>query len=189
MVRIIQIFQNDQQLIKAIRNGDDSALAYLYDKNIRMIMKYILQNNGTESDAIEVLQDALVVLWEKILKEDFILTSKLSTFLFGIARNIWLRELARRKKLINLDGLRNNPDDLPDAAEKIEKDELVEIIKQCMRKLSNLCQNILVKFYFEERSMLEISQHLGLANEDVAKSKKYQCKNELKRLIKIAVGS
>ena len=120
MVRIIQIFQNDQQLINAIRDGDDSALAYLYDKNIRMIMKYILQNNGTESDATEILQDALVVLWEKILKKDFVLTSKLSTFIFGISRNIWLRELARRKKLTNLDEIVNNPVDLPDPEEKLE---------------------------------------------------------------------
>jgi RNA polymerase sigma factor (sigma-70 family) len=189
MVRFIQIFQNDQQLINSIRNGDDSALAYLYDKNIGMIMKYILQNSGTEFDATEILRDALVVLWEKILKKDFALTSKLSTFIFGISRNIWLRELTRRKKLTNLDELHNNPGDLPDPEERLEKDELVEIVKQGMKKLSDLCRNILIKFYFEEKSMLEISQHLGLANEDVAKSKKYQCKKELERLIKKAVGS
>ncbi len=189
MVRIIQIFQNDQQLINAIGNGDDSALAYLYDKNIRMIMKYILQNNGTGSDAAELLQDALVVLWEKILRENFVLTSKLSTFLFGIVRNKWLRELSRRKKLTSLDELNHNPDEFSDITEKIENDELMEIVKKCMGELSDLCKNILVKFYFEEKSMLEISQSLNLANEDVAKSKKYQCKKELERLIKKVVES
>jgi hypothetical protein len=36
--------------------------------------------------------------------------------------------------------------------------------------------------------MNEISKSLGLANEDVAKSKKYQCKKELERLVKKALG-
>ena len=73
--------------------------------------------------------------------------------------------------------------------EKIENDELIEIVKKCMGELSDLCKNILVKFYFEEKSMLEISQSSNLANEDVAKSKKYQCKKELERLIKKVVES
>jgi RNA polymerase sigma factor (sigma-70 family) len=187
MVRIIQIFQNDEQLVKAIRNGDDSALSYLYDKHIRMIMKYILQNNGTEAEAVELFQDALVILWEKIVKGEFRLTSKLSTYLFGVARNKWLRELARRKKLTNLDELSNNQSNESDASEQLEKDELVELIKKCMKNLSDICQRILIKFYFEEKSMLEISKGLNLANEDVAKSKKYQCKKELERLIKKAI--
>ena len=57
-----------------------------------------------------------------------------------------------------------------------------------MKQLSPICQQILTAFYYEDKSMQEISKSLGLANEDVAKSKKYQCKKELERLVKKAVG-
>jgi DNA-directed RNA polymerase specialized sigma subunit len=70
----------------------------------------------------------------------------------------------------------------------MEEEELSEIVKRCMKQLSNLCQQILAAFYYDEKSMQEISKSLGLANEDVAKSKKYQCKKELERLVKKAVG-
>ena len=65
---------------------------------------------------------------------------------------------------------------------------MAEIVKKCMKQLSVLCQQILTAFYYDEKSMQEISTSLHLANEDVAKSKKYQCKKELERLVKGALG-
>ena len=187
MVRIIHLIQTDQQLIELIRRDDDGALAYLYEKNIRMIMKFIVQNNGTENEATALLQDALVILWEKVKKQDFILRSKLSTFLYGVVKNLWFRELARRRKISSLDELSAAPGNNPGLDEEIESDELKEIVKNSMARLSEICQKILVAFYYEERSMQEISRRLDLANEDVAKSKKYQCKKELERLIRKAL--
>jgi DNA-directed RNA polymerase specialized sigma24 family protein len=53
-----------------------------------------------------------------------------------------------------------------------------------MDQLSPLCKKILLLYYYEDRSMAEISKMLDLANENVAKSKKYQCKKELEQLVK-----
>ena len=77
MTRFLRFLISDDQILKSIRQGDDSGLSYLYEKNLRMIMKYTLQNSGTEADAIILLQDALVIFWEKARKEDFILKSKI----------------------------------------------------------------------------------------------------------------
>jgi RNA polymerase sigma factor (sigma-70 family) len=183
MVQIIRFFTTDQQLIESIHRNDDSALAHLYEKNIRMIIKYILQNNGTEKDADVYLQDALVILWEKIRRQDFTLKSKLSTFLYSVVKNLWLRELARRKKFTGLDVLQDQPASNPESDDEIESEEVKEIVKNCMARLSEICRKILIAFYYDELSMQEISRQLGLANEDVAKSKKYQCKKELERLV------
>ena len=139
-------------------------------------MKYVIQNSGTESDASALLQDALVVLWEKVRQKDFILNARLSTFLYGVVKNIWLKELARRKKLVSLDLVQSKSDEHPGQDEQLEQDELATIVKECMSHLSDLCQKVLIAFYYEELSMHEISRKLGLASEDVAKSKKYQCK-------------
>ena len=187
MVQIIHLFQSDEQLVDLIRKDDDGALTYLYEKNIRMILKYIIQNSGSEKDAVSLLQDALVILWENVKKQDFILKSRLSTYLYGVVKNLWLRELARQRKTTALDELSANPGHNPGPAEKVEEDELKTIIKTCMSQLSDICQKILIAFYYEELSMQEISRQLGLAGEDVAKSKKYQCKKELERLVKQAV--
>ena len=187
MTRFLRFLISDDQIIKSIRQGDDSVLSYLYEKNLRMIMKYTLQNNGTENDATIILQDALVIFWEKARGEDFTLKSKISTYLYAVARKKWLQELAYRKKHTTLDNLGDKPGDLKAADDSMEENELAGIVKKCMGQLSTLCQEILMAFYYNEQSMQEISKLLGLANEDVAKSKKYQCKKELERLVKKAV--
>jgi RNA polymerase sigma factor (sigma-70 family) len=187
MTRFLRFLINDEQIIKSIRQGDDSVLSYLYEKNVRMIMKYIIQNNGNEADARVILQDALVIFWEKSRKEDFVLKSKISTYLYAVAKKKWLQELTYRKKHTTLEQISNNPSNSTQADDALEEDELSGIVKKCMKQLSALCQQILTAFYYDENSMQEISKSLGLANEDVAKSKKYQCKKELERLVKKAV--
>jgi RNA polymerase sigma factor (sigma-70 family) len=150
-------------------------------------MKYILQNNGNEADARIILQDALVVFWENARKKDFVLKSKISTYLYAVARKKWLQELTYRKKYTTLDQLGDKPGNSAPIDDSMEENELSDIVKNCMKQLSILCQQILTAFYYDEKSMQEISKSLGLANEDVAKSKKYQCKKELERLVKKAV--
>jgi len=188
MTKLLRFLISDEQILNSIREGDDSVLSYLYEKNVRMIMKYTLQNNGNEADARIILQDALVIFWEKARKEDFVLKSKISTYLYAVAQKKWLQELTYRKKHTTLEHISNNPIDSVGVDVTMEENELSEIVKDCMSQLSVLCQQILTAFYYDEKSMQEISKSLGLANEDVAKSKKYQCKKELERLMKKVVG-
>jgi RNA polymerase sigma factor (sigma-70 family) len=188
MTRFLRFLINDEQIIKSIRQGDDSVLSYLYEKNLRMIMKYIIQNSGNEADATVILQDALVIFWEKSRKDDFVLKSKISTYLYAVAKKKWLQELTYRKKHTTLELVQNNPGESAGIDDAMEENELAVIVKNCMKQLSTICQQILTAFYYDENSMQEISKSLGLANEDVAKSKKYQCKKELERLVKKAVG-
>jgi len=110
--------------------------------------------------------------------------SKISTFLYAVVKRKWLQELAYQKKYTSLEPVENNPGNLDTIDESFEERELADIVKNCIKLLSPLCQKILIAFYYDEFSMQEISIKFGLANEDVAKSKKYQCKKELERLVK-----
>lgn len=184
MVRYLKFYLSDQQVVSAIRNGNDKALTYLYERNLRMIRKFVLENNGTEPDAGELLQEALVIFWENVRSGKFTLQSKISTYLFSVARNKWLQELGRKKRFSVIDEQHMNRSDEENQEDRLVKQELIEIVKTFMEQLSPLCRKILLLFYYEDRSMTEISKMLGLANENVAKSKKYQCKKELEQLVK-----
>ena len=187
MTRIFSLFLSDERIVELIRQRDKEILSWLFNKHIHMITKYIRENHGTDYDASEILQDTLVVLWEKIRRGEFSLESKLSTYLYAVVKNKWLQELSRRKKYTTLDEISGNPGPEGDAMEQLQEKELVEIIKKCLEMLSPLCQKILTLYYYEDKSMLDISALTGLANEDVAKSKKYQCKKELEVLMKSAM--
>jgi DNA-directed RNA polymerase specialized sigma24 family protein len=57
-----------------------------------------------------------------------------------------------------------------------------------MEQIGNPCRDILLLYYWEEQSMEEIALKLGFANADTVKSKKYQCKKMLERLVKKELG-
>jgi len=188
MPNIISIFKSDSKLLESIKCGDDSVLGYLYEKNLRMITKYIKENNGSDYEASEILQDALVILWEKIHETEFVLTSKISTYIYSIVKRKWMQELARKKRYTVLDDVKKNPGSDKNAEENLQDLETVEIVKSCIKQLSPLCQKILVAYYYEEKSMNDICKLTGLANENVAKSKKYQCKKQLELLVRSALN-
>jgi len=181
----ILFMDEDSRILDLIRKGDEKALVLLYESNRKMIATFIARNNGTHDDYEDMLQEALVILWERVRAGKFEYSSKLSTFLFGIVKNIWLRRLAKAKREIPTD---LQSDDHPDSADSaldilIENEESASV-RNALGKIDEQCRKLLLLFYWEERSMDEIAEQMGFANAETVKSKKYQCKKSLERIIK-----
>lgn len=146
-----------------------------------MVEKYVIDNSGSSDDAKDVFQDAMFLLFKKVQDVNFQLTSKLSTFLYGIGRNLWLKKLTKKKV------------DLKDYAEEIKVDELEEedhlklertkLMKQCIEKLGEPCKTIIVQFYFFKSSMQEIAELLNYTNANNAKNQKYKCFKRLQKMM------
>jgi len=168
---------DEAELFSRIQKGDEKALEIVYQKYYRMMTKLVVTNSGTEDEARDVYQDALVVFWQKARSSSFVLTSKMSTYIYSICQNLWRKELDRKKRLSNEER---------DTAESIdmEKPEREKIIAQCLEQLGETCRKVLMYYYFDEMSMQEIADKLGFANTDTAKTKKYKCKQKLDELVK-----
>lgn len=177
--------ESDQKIIERIRNGDDQALVHLYHSNIAMVRKYVADNSGFEEDAQDMLQDALIVLWEKVAHGDFDLTSKISTYIYSVVRNKWLREINKRRlgKISSLENYEVAEERL-DALKTIVQKEEYKVVLQCIDAMGDTCRKVLIMFYLEEKGMEEIARTLRFSNTDVAKAKKWQCKKELEKLVK-----
>ena len=89
---------NDSKLLDALRNGDEEALVELFRQNRRPITSLVTRNQGSEDDAEDVLQEAVVVLWQRVRSGSFEYQAKLSTFIYATAKNIWFRRLARHRR-------------------------------------------------------------------------------------------
>ncbi|MCB0834484.1 MAG: sigma-70 family RNA polymerase sigma factor, partial [Bacteroidetes bacterium] len=176
---------SDQQLLERIRLGDEKVLVRLYQNNIAMVRKYVLDNSGRDEDAQDMLQDALIVLWENVMRGDFNLTSKISTYLYSVVRNKWLREINKRKvgKTTSLENYEVVEERI-DALKQIVRKEEYKVVLKCIESMGATCRKVLTMFYLEEKGMEEIARVLKFANTDVAKAKKWQCKKELESLVK-----
>jgi RNA polymerase sigma factor (sigma-70 family) len=167
----------DSEVLAKIKKGEESALDFLYKKYYRMMTKLVITNSGTEDEARDIYQDALIVFWEKARKGNLVLTSKISTFIYSICLNLWRKELERKSRLSS-----EEKDDIEFI--DIEKKERIQIVRACINELGETCKRILMYYYFDGLSMNDIAEKLGYANTDTAKTKKYKCKKRLDELVK-----
>ena len=57
--------EKEKELLKGLANNDKEAIEAIYRDNYNLIQNLIINNNGTEDDARDVFQEALIVLYEK----------------------------------------------------------------------------------------------------------------------------
>lgn len=168
---------NETEIFERIQNGDEKALEFLYKKYYRMMTKIVITNSGTEEEARDVYQDALVVFWQKATSGNLVMTAKISTYIYSICLNLWRKELDRKKRLSH------EEKDSPVSIDT-ETAERNRIMAECIDQLGDTCKKVIMYYYFEEMSMQDIADKLGFANTDTAKTKKYKCKKKLDDLIK-----
>ncbi len=176
---------DDARILDMIRRGDEQALVTLYEANKAMIASFIARNNGTHDDYEDMLQEALVILWERVRSGRYEYASKISTFLFATVRNIWLRRLAKAKREIPSElASVDRPDPADSALDTMIEEEEALAVRRAMDSIGEQCRQLLTLFYWEECSTEEIAQRMGFANADTVKSRKYQCKKALEQALK-----
>ncbi len=168
---------NEKEIFDRICSGDEGALDLVYTKYYRMMTKLVISNSGTEQEAKDIYQEAVVVFWQKAISGNLVMTSKMSTYIYSICFNLWRKELERKKRLTH---------EAKDSSEFQDHDrqERIKIIGQCVNDLDDTCRKVLTYFYFDGMSMTEIAERLGFANTNTAKTKKYKCKQKLDALVK-----
>lgn len=179
-----RIFLSDKEIIKRISSNDRSILGELFVMYEKAVGSYIKKNGGSSADADDMLQEAIIALWQNVNSGRYQATAKLSTYVIAIARNKWMAEMRRRHKLdFNLQKAESQTDNQNGLNIYVDK-ESAEIVSQALEKLDSPCKELLLLFYFEERRMNDIASILGFANSDVVKAKKYQCKKALEKILK-----
>ena len=174
----------DARILDQMRRGDEEALVKLYKQNERPVTAFVIRNNGTQDDAEDMLQEAIVVLWERVVTGKYEHSAKLSTFIFATVKNMWLRRLARaRREVVSDMSLDAGPDDEKSALDSVVENEEASLMAAALNKLGDPCRTLLLLYYWEELSMEEIARRMGFANSDTVKSKKYQCKKALEKLL------
>ena len=177
----------DLSLIQALRSDSnpDEAIRHLYRTQFNMTAAYIKQNSGTEEDAEDIFQELILVFIEVLKKDKFRGESSVSTFLYALARNIWLNELKKRGRSKLRDEIFEKGKDQTDEdmSHLIVNREVKTQLMQLVDKLGEACKKILLAFYFDNLSMREILKSLDYENEQVVRNKKYKCLKQLEQML------
>lgn len=170
----------DNQIISGLINQDNAIIQFVYFKFLPKIKNYIIKNNGDETIAEDIFQEAIVIIYIRIKKQNLKLSSSFFTYLFSVCKNLWLHHLRKVKsqKIQYIDNF--------------ESIFLVEQENQCCIETSftqlfykhfnsqSKKNQLVIRLHFNKVSAVEIAETMGFKNKEYAISKKYKC---LKRLI------
>lgn len=178
-------FEADANIIAGILNEDDAALHRLYKLHFPMVLHFVQSNNGTEDDAKDVFQEAVIVFYEKTRAGQLELSCQIKTYLYSICRRLWLKKLARGSRFSS--GLIEDTEaELVHAEEDAEQAEQNELkfaaMGTALAQLGEPCKSLLEDFYIRSVSMADITDKFGYTNADSAKNQKYKCLMRLKKL-------
>lgn len=144
----------------------------------------------TPEESIDIYQDAVIVLFENYQKgklQD--LRSSVKTYFYGIAKNLIFAYLKNRsKQKAYLEPF----SDVSLQAENISQvdphhdwmEDTIEVITDTIKRLSVKGQEILYLYYYEKKSLREITSLLGYSSENVVKTTKMRYKNLLKQMVR-----
>ncbi|WP_420577111.1 RNA polymerase sigma factor [Ekhidna sp.] len=168
------------------QNWNRKYIERIYDECYPVISNWIRRNSGSERDAEDVFQDTLVVVYQKFKETSFSLDCKLSTFIFSIAKKLWLNRLRTKGRLVysdfSIEGTISERDE-KQSNSIIEDAEVQVIYKKHFSRLSKECQEIL-NYFFNGMSMKEIVIKMRYENDGLARKRKFRCKNELVKMVK-----
>ncbi|NQU53625.1 MAG: sigma-70 family RNA polymerase sigma factor [Bacteroidetes bacterium] len=181
------IVYSDEQILKGILRHDNLILQYVYKQYYYKINYFIKKNQGSEDDASDVFQEAIIVIYRKLKENDLIFEkSSFAGYLFSVCRFLWLKQLEKRRiEKEKLNELLPFQEDLYDDSlnELVEKNERYGLYQKHFATLSTDCQK-LMQLFFEKVPLKEIAKVMGYKGEKYAKTRKYKCKELLIRRIK-----
>lgn len=178
---------SNEVIIEGLRSDSEAEvnriMHYLYRRMYQTVQRFILRNKGNESEVPDIFQDGLIALYKLALRGKIDNETNIEGYLFSICRNLWLKELKKKKRTTELP---NDIEAIPveDVAIKnyISKDQQ-ELFDKLLSQLGKDCHQLLNYFYYDRKRIKEIVDLMGFSSEQVAKNKKSKCMKKLRELI------
>jgi RNA polymerase sigma factor (sigma-70 family) len=172
---------SDSALLNQLKSEDNASFGVLYTFYFPSMAAYIINNGGSNEDAEDIFQESIIALLQKLRETDFVLTSSLKTYLFAIARNLWLKRL-RDYKLKTINGFEKYPTE-PETFtfELLHEPTKEEKLTSWLAKITAHCQRILKAIFFYKEPMGSLMQKMGWKNKHTAANQQYKCIQQVRK--------
>ena len=173
-----------QDEINQLLSGEKQSLEKIYQNHFPQILNLVTRNSGTEEDAKDVFQEALLVVYKQASSQSLKLSCSLGTYLYAVSRNIWLLRLKRMGKVTRyIEPPSDFEDTSLDTLETMHANEKYFLYQKHFKMLNEGCQKVL-KLFFDGEPMEVIAEKLGFKSGRYARKKKFKCKEKLIENIK-----
>ena len=171
---------NDREIIEAFKQGSNrEALKFLYKRSFPKIKAYVCSNSGSQEDALDIFQDAVLALCKQIKMKKYNEKYEIDGFLFSVSRNLWINKVKKENRHTRLEDFDRTDSLESDFSDAIITPEREKMVKSILDKLGKKCVELLQFSVFHRLSNKEILQKMPFTSEDAIKTQKYKCKQKL----------
>jgi RNA polymerase sigma factor (sigma-70 family) len=171
----------DNDILQRIKHRDGKSIRKIYSENFPIIRNMVLKANGSVADAEDVFQEALIIVYNKVIKDELVLSCTFRTYLYAVCNKLWMQRFSKNGREIRLPDY-TEIEDQDDVNLAIVKDKMFMLYQVYFLKLSDECQQVL-RLYISKVPMEMIAKIMGYKSENYAKVKKYMCKQQLKNYV------
>jgi len=189
---------SDKELIALIK-ADQNFLGEVYKRCKSYSIQFMWKmTNGSKNnyELDDVFQDAILILYEKIVAGNFELTCSFQTYLNSVCRFQLLNKMKKDNKYVDYDDNIDSEDDespfnyqstITDCFDEDDdpKEKQIVAIEKALEKIRDAgghCYELLTLFWYHKKSMNELTQHFAYSNADNTKSQKAKCQKRLQTI-------
>jgi RNA polymerase sigma factor (sigma-70 family) len=164
----------------ALLANREKTLEYLYARTYPAVLRYVKDRQGRPEDAQDLLQDAMILFFEKVVHDRLVLTAAPTTYLVAICKNRWRQELEKRNRQVPFaDGHADAVTETPEP----EAPETTAHLLDYVNRLGEKCRNILVQFYYFGQRLEQIAADHGYRTIRSATVQKFKCLERLRKTV------
>ena len=156
-IRLVNSNLTEQVLIRGLSVNDKSAVEIIYSDNYGVIQNLILNNNGSEEDAKDIFQEALIVLYEKSKSVEFELNCQIKTYLYSVSKRLWLKRLQKNSRYeLQSNGFEETVYVEDDIGVHEKRNNEYGMMEFAMSHIGEPCKSILEAYYIRKQIMDQI---------------------------------
>jgi len=148
----------------------------MYASYFPAVKKLVMNSKGNEEEARDIFQDALIIVFEKIMEDKLVLKSSLKTYMYAICRHLWLQKLPMKHRTELIDAYHEKMDYRFTAEEFLLYEE-EKLFQEHFLRLKEDCRKIM-EMFFDKVSFKSIADKLK-TTPGYIKKRKFQCKEML----------
>jgi RNA polymerase sigma-70 factor (ECF subfamily) len=171
---------DDADLLGRVAQGDERALRALYENHERRLFAFLNAMMRDSFAAADILNETMLEVWRSA--GDFEGRSKVSTWIFGIAR---LKALARMRKDSRETPAPpdvDRPDPSADAFALLSASEDASAVRHCIEQLTSAHRAVVHFVFYEEMGYSEVAEIMGCP-ENTVKTRVFHAKRLLQHCL------
>jgi len=175
---------SDKDLIARIAGQDQQAIEVLFARYQVRVFRFIQRRVRSEAVAEELTNEVFMEVWRSAAR--FEGRSSLSSWMLGIAHNKAVSMLRKRRDdELEDDAALAIEDDADDPEVTAQKTDKGALLRACLDRLSDDHKTIVDLVYYQEMSIAEVAEIVGIP-ENTVKTRMFYARKKLSEFLKEA---